>query len=147
MSDLLTAFGINWKLLVIQAVNFGLLLAVLYKFLYIPVLKILEDRRRIVEKGVTDAKAAEEALARAEAEKEAIVSHAVLESDALIKEAKHHASEEEQKILRAANERSFEIATAAERKAEEEKARVMREAEKEIAQLVVLGMEKVMHAK
>jgi F-type H+-transporting ATPase subunit b len=147
MADLIHAFGINWKLLVIQTVNFGLLLFVLHRFLYKPVLAMLEERRAMVEKGVTDAQAAEELLRTAEHEKGEIVSKAVLDANTLVNDAKKRGAAEEQKIVHAAQEKGFQLVAAAEKKAEEEKTRIMREAESEIAQLVVLGMEKTLRAK
>lgn len=147
MDALLGAFGIDWRLLVIQAINFGLLLFVLWYFLYKPVLKILNDRRQMVAQGIADAQAAGEELRNAESEKEKIVSQAVIESDGIVNKAKKHAADEEAKIIREANEKGLALVTAAEKKAEEEKARIMREAEKEIAQMVVLGMEKTLRTK
>jgi len=55
MSELFSAFGVNWKLLLIQAVNFGLLLAALTYFLYKPILKIIDERREKVAEGVRTA--------------------------------------------------------------------------------------------
>ena len=147
MGDLLTAFGIDWKLLVIQTINFGLLLAILYRYLYRPVIKLLNERQAMVVKGVTDAAAAGEALASAAAEKEAIVSKAVLEANTIVNDGRKRGAAEEQKIIHSAQEKGSELVIAAERKAEEEKKRIMREAEKEIAQLVVLGMEKTLRTK
>lgn len=147
MSDLITAFGINWKLLVIQAINFGLLLFILRRYLYKPVLAMLEERRIVVEKGVEDAHAAKEALENAEQEKTEVISRAVLEANALVNESKKHGAEEEQKIIRTAEDKSFQLVAAAEKRAEEEKARIIREAEKEIARMVVLGMEKALRSK
>src|SRR3989344_5401181 len=68
MSDLFAAFGVNWKLLLIQAVNFGLLLAALSYFLYKPILKIIDERRHKIAEGVRTAEAAAERLEEAEKE-------------------------------------------------------------------------------
>ena len=76
MNELLTTFGINWKLLLAQGFNFAVVLLVLWKFLYQPVLKMLDERRAAIEKGVKDAAAASEKLANADSEGREIVTKA-----------------------------------------------------------------------
>ena len=58
MEQILGTFGIDWRLLLINAVNFGIVLLVLWRFLYTPVMKMLEERRQRVAQGVEDARAA-----------------------------------------------------------------------------------------
>src|SRR3989344_5833992 len=62
MSQVLSVFGIDWRLLLINAVNFGLVLLALWYFLYAPVLKMLEERRKKVSDGVRDAESAKREL-------------------------------------------------------------------------------------
>jgi N utilization substance protein A len=50
MEQLFTTFGVNWKLLVIQAVNFTVLLTALSYFLYRPLMKVLDDRKATIAK-------------------------------------------------------------------------------------------------
>ena len=45
MQQLFAAFGINWKLLLIQGINFSVLLAILSYFLYRPLMKVIDERR------------------------------------------------------------------------------------------------------
>src|SRR3989344_6005858 len=67
MNELFAAFGVDWKLLAAQGVNFGIVLVALWYFLYRPVMTTLEKRRTLVAKGVEDAQRAGEKLARADA--------------------------------------------------------------------------------
>ena len=83
MAELFAAFGINWKLLLAQGFNFGLLLLALWWFLYRPVLGMLDERRGVIEKGVKDAAAAGEMLARADGEGKEIVTKASQAAEAL----------------------------------------------------------------
>ena len=43
MGQVLAAFGIDWRLLLINSINFGLLLLALWYFLYGPLMKMLEE--------------------------------------------------------------------------------------------------------
>ena len=58
MQELITKLGIDWKFLIAQIVNFLVLLFVLYKFAYGPILAMLEKRQKKIEKGLKDAEAA-----------------------------------------------------------------------------------------
>jgi F-type H+-transporting ATPase subunit b len=58
MSQLFSQLGIDWHLLLSQAVNFLILLVVLRFVAYKPLLKILHKRRETIEEGLTKAKEA-----------------------------------------------------------------------------------------
>ena len=97
MQQLLSQLGIDWHLLLSQAVNFLVLLIVLRFFLYKPLLKLLADRKKKIEEGVEKAKMADVRLLEAnekskekikEAEKQAIGIIQKTENDAKVLEAK-----------------------------------------------------------
>ena len=60
--ELLHKLGIDWRLLIAQLINFSVLLFVLYKFLYHPILNILEKRRKQIEENDIRTKSLEEKL-------------------------------------------------------------------------------------
>jgi len=62
MQELLSQLGIDWHLLVSQAVNFFLLLVVLWYFVYKPLLKLLHDRQARIEEGLVKADEADKRL-------------------------------------------------------------------------------------
>ena len=55
MEAIIEVFGLDTKLLFIQAVNFALLLIILWWFLYRPLARIVGERQQVIEKGVKDA--------------------------------------------------------------------------------------------
>jgi F-type H+-transporting ATPase subunit b len=59
MEQLLTQLGIDWHLLISQAVNFFLLLIVLRIFVYKPLLTVLRERREKIENGIIKAEEAD----------------------------------------------------------------------------------------
>jgi len=93
MNELLTTFGINWKLLLAQGFNFGILLVALWWFLYRPVLDMLSKRQSVIEKGVHDARAAEEQLKKAGEEAGTVVSKASQDAEEIIAVARTRANE------------------------------------------------------
>jgi len=56
---LLEQLGINWKLFLSQAVNFFILLTVLYFAVYKPLLKVIKERREKIEQGLQKAQEAD----------------------------------------------------------------------------------------
>jgi len=52
MAELFHALGIEWPILIAQVVNFAILLVVLWKFVYTPVMRLLDARREGVLKAI-----------------------------------------------------------------------------------------------
>ena len=146
MQQLFDAFGINWKLLLAQAVNFAIVLIALRYFLYKPVLAMLEKRRALVAKGVEDAAHAGEMLAGADGEVAKRVGAADTQAESIVTAAREAANTEKARVLKEAETRAAAVAADAEARANEMAARARRESEKEIARLAILAAEKVMRA-
>lgn len=147
MDELFHAFGIDWKLLLAQAVNFGIVLIALSYFLYKPVIKTLDERRRVVAKGVEDAKEAEEKLAGADTVVAERLSTAHAEAEAVVAHARAAATTERTAIVSEAQSRAQSVLEEAKARAAEEAAKALRESEREIARLAILAAEKVMREK
>lgn len=144
--EIFHAFGIDWRLLIIQAVNFGLLLIALWYFLYGPLMKLLDERRAKIEKGVKDADRAAHDLARAEEERRSIVAAAAKEADAMAERARKSAAQREKEASEEAEAKAARILAAAEAESEELRARALSNAKEEMARLIVLGAEKALRA-
>jgi F-type H+-transporting ATPase subunit b len=53
--EIIKTLGISWQLLLAQIINFGIILFVLTKFVYKPVLKVIDERREATRKAMDDA--------------------------------------------------------------------------------------------
>ena len=113
MQQLFSQLGIDWPLLISQAVNFLILLIVLRLFVYKPLLKMMHDRKHRIEEGIMKAQAADERLHEIdmvgkdkirEAETKALALIKKTEDDAKRKEAAELANA--QVLLRAQEEES-----------------------------------------
>ena len=82
--DALAHLGINAKLLIAQVVNFAILLFVLKRYAYRPILKLLDERSAKIEKGLADAEQAALTLKETSAEEKRILSEARAEVRALM---------------------------------------------------------------
>lgn len=144
MEDIIHAFGIDGRLIIIQLINFGILMVALGYFLYKPILRVLKEREEKIAQGLQDAEAAAQAKAEAGAEKQAILTGAHHEASEVAKRAKAAADTTAAEIVAAAQAKAGTVLADAEAKREQIKAQALKESEKEIAALAVLAAEKVL---
>lgn len=144
MESILDAFGIDWKMLLAQLVNYGILIAALTWLLYRPVLRMLDERREKIAQGVRDAERAAEAAANADVAAAAVVRTAETEAESIVTSARDMATNEKTRIVKEAEARAEQVAKDAEARAAETALRAQRESEKEVARLAVLAAEKVL---
>src|SRR4051812_16548186 len=147
MQQVLSAFGIDWRLLLINSINFVLLLGVLWYYLYTPLLRVLSERARKVAQGVQDAEEAKEKLASAEMSRTELLTSAGKEADDVLARARKAATEKEREILNAGEMSAATILKDAEAAATELKAQALAESKSEVAKLIVLGVEKTLKEK
>ncbi|MEK7602235.1 MAG: F0F1 ATP synthase subunit B [Patescibacteria group bacterium] len=147
MSELFDAFGLQLPLLIAQAVNFGVLMVVLWYLLYKPVMATLETRRQKIASGVAAAEMAEAKAATADAEAAKVVHGAETEAEGIVSVARESAQSERTRIIKEAEARAASVEKDAEARAKEDAARLLRDSEKEIARLSVLAAEKVIRSK
>jgi F-type H+-transporting ATPase subunit b len=96
------SLGLDWKLLLAQMVNFGLLFVVLKKVLYKPLMKAIDDRNKKIEDSITNSKKIEERLKKVEEE-----------SEKVLEKAREKAKDEKSELIAAANrEKEIIIDTA-----------------------------------
>jgi len=120
------ALGIDFKILLAQIINFSLLLFILSKYLYKPIIKVLEERKKKQEETVLKFEEAQRKLTEIDEERAKILKKAEEEGAQLIKKGRLAAQEEREKILNQARNQAKQIVekghlvVAKERKALEE---------------------------
>lgn len=130
-----------------QIVNFVILLAVLYKFAYGPVLKMLEERTKKIEKGLKDAEESHKKLAEISEKEAAVLVEARKNAQQIIKKSEETAIRNAEEIVAAAKGQSDKILESAKKQIEQEKEKILLEVKAEVAGLVVAATEKIIHAK
>lgn len=113
MQELLRQLGIDWHLLLSQAVNFFLLLVALRLFVYKPLLRVLHERRRKIEEGILKSEEADRRLVEAEGMKRAKVKEGEAEALAILKRTEDEAKALEAKMLAEARRKEAEELAAA----------------------------------
>ena len=144
MAQVLSVFGIDWRLLLINAFNFFLVLVALWYFLYAPMMKMLDARREKVAQGVRDAQDAAHALTEIERSRTEVLTAAGKDADALVDAARAAGAGKERELVQKGEAAAAVILRDAEAQASELQRRSIEESKQEVAKLIVLGMEKAM---
>ena len=145
MEALFTAFGIEWKLLLAQGVNFGVLILGLTYLLYKPVLKMLREREAVIAKGVEDAEESARIRATIESEQTAILKRAEMNAGDIVGRAEEEGKSKRAEILENAKNRSEALIREAELQAKELERQTLAQSEKEIARTAILAAEKILN--
>jgi F-type H+-transporting ATPase subunit b len=144
MDEITHTFGIDWRLIAIQVFNFVLLMAVLSYFLYTPLLRLLDERKRVIAKGVQDAKDAALSLENAGKEKDAILATAVTEASDIVKRGEEAAKRDAAGIVKDAHDQSARIVQDGEKKAAALAESIRKQTEAEVAKTALLAAEKIL---
>lgn len=147
MELLFHELGINGYTLLAQIANFLILLFLLRKFLYKPLLIFLEKRKDIIEEGLLNAKKAKNELQSISKVKEEKIIEAEREANEIIENSKRTAVEKSGMILKDTSEKAENYVREAKKIAEEEKKEAMHKLQKEIKELSVLYAEQILKKK
>jgi F-type H+-transporting ATPase subunit b len=137
MGETLQSLGIYWPKLIAQIVNFGIVLFILWKFAYRPVLKILEERRQRVTEAMKNAEHAKAELAKADAARQEILNQANAQATKLIEEARAAAARVQEQETQKAIAAAKDIVDKARQATEVEHARMLADLRREVGRLVV----------
>lgn len=141
--ELLDKLGIDWRLLIAQLVNFLILILILYKFLYRPLLKILEDRKEKIEKGLRDAEQLGVELEKTKELQAEEIKKAKIEAREIIEEAGKRAEAAGAETKQKTKAEVEKLITVAKNQMIAEKEKMMNEVKKETVEMVLAVAEKV----
>lgn len=147
MEELVKTFHIEVGMLLAQFVNFIIVFAVLYKFAYGPVLKMLKERTKKIEKGLQDAEASQKKLAEISEKESAVLVEARKNAQEIIKKSEETAVKNAEGIVMLAKVQSDKILEDAKKQIKQEKDKILLEAKSEVANLVMIATEKIIHEK
>ncbi len=143
MNELISTFHIDWKIMLAQLFNFVLVFIALYFIAAKPLRKLMDDRENEIKDGLTNAEKAivelegagfkkEEIIREAKDNAKNIISQSQADGKEIVKEAKDKATLEKEEILRQAK-----------LDAEKEKKNGDDAIRKEVAELVSVGVRKM----
>ena len=131
------------KSLIVQAVNFIILLVILTKLLYKPFLAKMEERTQAIKKSLDEAQAARADAARQQEENESRLRAAHAEAAAIRDQALREAADESRKHIEAAQAQSRKMVDDTKAQLDAEVRRAREELRREVAELATAVAEKL----
>lgn len=137
-------FGLDPWLLLAQVINFLLVLAILTRFVFWPLLKVLRERTTKIEQGLRDADAAATLKTTAETERRRVLAEAAAHAARTLRAKEEEANRLREQILRTAEEEAEAMHDRAARDAEQRRAAALQAATGDVGELVVDTLERVL---
>ncbi len=141
--DILQLFGLNGWLFLAQVINFAIVLFVLHRWVYKPLLAAMDARAEQVRAGVLKAEAAESVLREAQDRAGSVVRQAEQEAQSLLERTKAEAEAKRRELLQEAHQELDRQVATVKQQLEEERASMVKSAKKELAGLVVKATDAV----
>lgn len=145
--EILGKVGFDWRLALLNLFNFLIIFFLLKKYLFGPVMSKLEERRKLVEKGVEDAQQAETSLTMARQEAEKITDKAKREANQIMEEAHERAQKQSESMREKAEVEVESLIKKAKESIAAEKAGMKEELRAETVSLVIHVTEKILNEK
>lgn len=131
--------------LIIQGVNFLVLLLILWRLLYRPLLATMEQRSEAIRKSLDEAQAARAEAARQQEENAVRLRQAHAEAAAIREQALKEASDEQRRLVEAARAEAQRLVESARAQTEADIRRAREELRREVAELATAVAEKLIH--
>jgi F-type H+-transporting ATPase subunit b len=130
-------FGVDWPHLISQIISFCIVCALLYRFAFRPILKMLEERRRQIAQGIADTESIKAELARTEADRHQVLLLANEQATKFIEEARTASARLQEQEMQKAMVAAEQILRQAHESAQQDQAHLLAEAKKQVGDLVV----------
>ncbi|MBI4280640.1 F0F1 ATP synthase subunit B [Candidatus Uhrbacteria bacterium] len=140
----LGTLGINGKLFLAQLFNFAIVMLVVWRWVWRPVMRLLEERSKKIEKSLAQAAAIEKEMAGLETKRQAMLVETEKKAEAVLKETEAIAEARRQEALVKSRQEVEKILREGVRALETEKKQMVARAKTEVADLVIAATEKVL---
>jgi len=134
--------SVDWSLAV-QVVNFLFLLAILYRFLYKPLLGKMEERTVAIKRSLDEAQAARAEAARQQEENATRLRAAYAEAQSIRAAALQEAAEEQRKLVDSARREAQQLVESAKAQMDSDVRRAREELRREVSEIAVTVAEKL----
>ena len=135
--EFFTQFGVDWFKLIAQIVNFLVVLYLVNRFGFKPLLRLMDERAARIRKGLEDAEAAERDRELARAERAAALDEGRKEAQAMVARATKMAEDSRIEILAAARADAEQVTERARQEINAEKERAIAELRGQVADLAL----------
>jgi F-type H+-transporting ATPase subunit b len=140
-------FGLDWKLFLAQLFNFAIIIFVLWRWVFKPLGRKLEERSEKIELSIKHSEEVEEKLKDAEKFRQIEMEKVRKDANEAIAQAQKNAELVKTQILTEAKASSEKMLEQAKKEIESEKSKAMAEIREEAATLVIAATEKILREK
>ncbi len=145
MGEMVDSLGISWQGLVVQLVNFGILLALLGAFAYKPIMRMLDERTERIREGLEKSEEAEKRAADIDLEAKKALEEARKEGQAMMAQAKETADKRREEDIAQAKKDAEALLERARGEILLEKDRAISELRKEFADITIAAAGKIIN--
>jgi F-type H+-transporting ATPase subunit b len=139
--------GLNWKIFIAQLINFGIILFILWKWVFTPVAKKLTQRTEKIEKAMRDAADVQKQKDEFGKWKDLEMTKVRSQTSAIITSAEHQANKLKDQTLQQTKEEQEKIIEQAAEQIEQEKQKAVQDAKSQLADMVTMATEKIIRQK
>lgn len=144
MNEIIHALGINWSALLAQAINFAILIFILAKFVYKPVLAIIDRRRDEIAASMEKVKEIDRQKEIIDEQRTAILRKADVEAGELLARAKIDAEALQGELLKSAKDQAARTLAKGMEQLENERAHMVKEIQDKLAHAIVKSAETIL---
>ncbi|MEK7665539.1 MAG: F0F1 ATP synthase subunit B [Patescibacteria group bacterium] len=137
------ALGLDLKIFIAQLVNFTIVLLVLWRWAYKPIVRMLDERQKKIEQSVKDASEIESRLQRVELERVEVLKVAREQAKQSVGEALAGAEIRRQEVLEKTKVEVERVIAHGKQQLNQEREMMMRDARKELAEIIVVASQKI----
>ncbi len=138
-------FGLRGDIFVAQLVNFLIVLLVLWKFAYKPVMRMLEEREAKIAKSVADADAISVRVADLERERDEVIVTARKDAQAIMAEAVAQSEARKNEMVDAAKREVERVIAKSKQQLVVERETMLREVRKDIVDIAMKAAARIIH--
>ena len=143
LAGVIGTFGVRGDLFVAQLVNFLLVLLVLWRFAYKPIMRLLEEREQKIVESVKNAETIEKRLREAEVEHAKIVTGARAEAQAIVEKAVADTEVRKTEMVEAAKREVERVILKGKQQLDEERQAMLIAARKDLVDIAVKAAAKI----
>lgn len=136
--------GINLKIFLAQLFNFAIVLLVLWKWAYKPIVKLLEERQEKIEKSVKQAGEIEKRVVEIEKEQQTVMATAKTEAAKILDDVRTTAEDRKKVLLEKAKEEVKAVVAQGKVQLQAQKDQMVRDAREEIAKIAIEAARKIL---
>jgi len=143
MNELVKTFHIEVGSIIAQLVNFAIVMAVLYIFAYKPILKVLNERSKKIEKGLKDAEEAAKKIKETEEKEKEILKKSQIQASQIVEKAGADGEKVGKEKIEQARQEIERMNIKQKNEIEQERKKMVQEVKNELGNLIMLASGKI----